>query len=95
VVAVSDFSVDIDVDLWGKGRGVNGQLGNQWLRDHYPHVDLSGTKFHRDQVTTLKILKEYFELDHNDHYPFLLRLGVVFFQEKEQADLFRGLLYIY
>ncbi|ESX17908.1 hypothetical protein X766_16105 [Mesorhizobium sp. LSJC255A00] len=92
---MGDFSVDLDIDLWGRGRGVNGQLGNQWLRDHYPHVDLYGTKFGKNEPRTLEILQEFFERDHNEQYPFLLRFGVVFFQEKEQADLFRGLLYIY
>ncbi|MER9436660.1 hypothetical protein NKJ04_17355 [Mesorhizobium sp. M0618] len=88
--------VDIDIDIWRYGRNPNGKLDNQYLRNNYPYVELTGLpKFNKNQVKTLEILKDHFEPDHNMMYPFMLRHSFVFFQEHEQAELFRGLLYVY
>ncbi|AZO48082.1 hypothetical protein [Mesorhizobium sp. M4B.F.Ca.ET.058.02.1.1] len=87
--------VDIDVDIWRDGRNVHGLFDNGLLRDSYPYIDYSGTKFLKDQVSLKNILFETFEPDFNGLYPFMLRNRFVFFQTKEDAELFRGLLYIY
>ncbi|RUX60129.1 hypothetical protein [Mesorhizobium sp. M7A.F.Ca.CA.002.12.1.1] len=87
--------VELDIDIWRYGRDASGHLNHPWLCLNYPNVGLRGTKFEDELTPLAKILKEHFEPDFNDQYPFLIRFGYVFFQNKEDAEFFRGLLYVY
>lgn len=78
-------------DIWGLGRNPYGRLDNQYLRASYPYVETNDLEYSR--VT--QILNENFERNFNDRLPYLVRQNYVFFQTKEDAHLFQGLLYIY
>lgn len=85
---------DIDLDIWRYGRNAatGGKLDNKSLRASYPYVEYD---YKKGTEKIQKILKENFERNHLDQEPYLLRFSCVFFQTKEDALLFEGLLYVY
>ena len=84
---------DLDADQWRLGRNDLGTLSNIYLRENYPFVDIDYKTIGAKEV--YEILKENFEPNHLGLNPYLVRLHVVFFQEKEDAIFFQGLLYLY
>jgi hypothetical protein len=84
--------VDIDIDIWRYGRTQNGRLDMSYLHANYPHVPI------KNEVARMKvgaILFNHFDRNHFDQDPWLIRQDCVYFQEREDAELFRALLYIY
>lgn len=79
-----------DDDLWALGSTISG-VDAVYLRIYYPHI-----QYPFDMTDKIyKILLDHFppRPDGQESYQ---RIGdEVFFQTREDADLFRGLLYLY
>lgn len=84
--------VDVDIDIWRHGKDASGKFNREVLMENYPYIRASST-FERDKIN--KILVEYFDLDHNGMRVFLTMHSYTFFQNKEDAEVCKGLLYIY
>lgn len=86
--------VDLDIDIWGYGRDAAqaGRLSDRMLKACYPFVETKGFSKH---IKFMTILTENFPYNHNNQNVYLVRRGFIVFQNKEDAELFRALIYIY
>jgi hypothetical protein len=93
------LNVDLDIDIWSRGRdaAAAGRLTDRMLKACYPFVEIE----HKDTLKWNRVLKEHFEQNDNFQWPFLIRSSAVtienyvFFQNREDRDLFDGLRYLY
>lgn len=100
---MDELHVDLDIDIWGRGRDAAkaGRLTNPMLRAAgYPYVDLFETpKYFKDSTLVKKILEDHYEPDIYGQKPYLIRkdhlVFYVFFQSKEERDMFKVLMLLY
>lgn len=87
--------VDLDIDIWGRGRDAAqaGRHSEPMMKACYPYVELPPNL---PLTKLIAILKEHFsELNAFDQRTYYHNWSCIFFQSREDAELFRGLLYVY
>lgn len=91
---------ELDIDIWSNGRDAAnaGRFTTRMLKAYYPFVELNRELSLVKRGELLNILVEHFPDQINHQYTFktwtITEFIYVFFKSKEDADYFRGLLYV-
>lgn len=95
---MEEIPISLDIDKWGYGRDPHGRLNGAYLKAAgYPHVERP--PFNGSPADAAKkcrqILWENIEPERDGTITWVFIDDCFFFLHKEDAEVFRALLYIY